>query len=653
MTRLTEVLPSSRISTNRLRTTLGVLLVVGLALGPAACERKDTAAKAITEAGRKLEAVSASGGTAPAYIESSMGTVRKDAKDIGSDPSAADTASSSLIAARAASGVAGVKAAQAADVEQEARRLGLVVYATLDAYGAQAEFAAGLEQFDPAQESKRITDEVTAKEQEISRAAAAKRQLQEEAAKLEADAQAALSSAQAERTTEAQIRKQAQDAGSQARTDLITQANQHRRTADGFDKKAADLRAQATVLAPRIERAQGELDHLTNQRKLLQDATAEVQALAQSGKQRAAEARAAVAKSAEDISTLVAKLESTRGEVDAPAKAAIDGYSNAAGEARKAAQGASREGASAAKMALAGYLSDAGAVAGARADGYRAYAALLEALAGAKPPLANASKYASAAAEARTAEKAARDDAKKFFEQAKDAVSGAGGGEELKAMGEKISARLEALAQGTVQPAKSLSLGGEASKGAASGDEGEIRALVSGLMPALRDGGLPAVLEMVVLPPGPIADLAPAVVELDAAMKEKFGSGMFETLITLGRERTGKTGDPFADMPMPNMDNLVIEISGDTALVTEKDDPDKLPLRKVDGKWKIDLAAVPQVQGFLPMAGPIATSLLPEFKALASDVRAGKFSDVTAFLQAAMPRLQKALGPMGAMLGGG
>ncbi len=653
MTRSILVLPLSCTMNQRARLGarlgVGLLLAAGLALG--ACDRKDPSGKAITGASRQMGAVAAANstpGTSASYLEPRLSAIRRDVKELGSDPSAMDTASASVISARASGGLAGIKASQASMLEADARRQALVVYAALDAYTAQASFAAGLEQFDPAPETKRLTDEVGVKEQEISKAAAVKRQLQDEAGKLESDAQTALSAAQAERTTEASVRSGAQNLTGQAKTDLITKANVHRRGADGHDKRAADLRAQGAVLAPRIEGADRELTHLTGQRKLLQDAQAEIQAMSTASKQRAAEARASVATSAESISTDIATLEKTRAEIDAPAKAAADGYRSAAGEARKAAQGASREGKGAATLAAAGYLADAGGVMAMRADGFRAQAALLEALADAKPTLPGADKYAASAADARKGEEVARKAAGELFGQAKDAVAGAGGGEELKALTERVTAALTALSENTVEPAKSLALGGEASKGSggggstpaggtapagsgdgapASGAEGEIRAML-GSLAGVFESMDPAALERVIIaPPGPLKDMFAALGDLDKAMHEKFKMGLGEATKQAGLPTMA---DELSAMPVPALADIKVTVSGPESGSIQLDAggmPLVIPVKKVNGAWALDLAGSPALQPMLGMMGAQMSGQIAEMKKFATDIRAGKYPD--------------------------
>jgi len=667
MTRPIEARPPFWTQTHHTRACLGLLLTAGMALGAlGACERSDPSGKAITGASRQLGAVaeaSSSPGTAAGYLEPKLTAIRRDAKELGSDPSAGDTASANLISARASGGLAGLKAAQASELETAARRGvqevepdrrirgQLEVYSALDAYTAQATFAAGLDQFDPAAESKRINDDIAMKEQEISKAAAVKRQQQEEAAKLETDAQAALSSAQAERTSEAQIRNRAQEAGGQGQTDLITQANQRRRVADGHDKKAADLRAQSAITAPRIDQADGVLNHLTAQRKLLQDALAEIQALAQSGKQRATEARAAAAENAEFIRAAVEDVDKTRAGIDAPTKAAIDGYRSAAAEARKAAQGSSREGKATATIAAAGYLADAGGVAAGQADGFRAYAALLEVLAEAKPALPGADKYATGAAAARKSEEEARKEATELFTQAKDAITGAGGGEELKAMTERVSAVLESLASNTVPPAKSLALGGEAAGGAApakaatttgggttapaaSGAVGEIRAMLASLAEVLESGDISAIERVILLPDGPVKDLLRAQVDVDKAMREKFKVSAAEATEQAGLP---SAAEQFEKMGMPSLAKINVTVSGpDTGSIgfAMMGSPLSVPVKRVNGAWALDIAGSPELQGMLGMMGGMFAPMTAQMNQFAADIRAGKYPDASAAVKA-------------------
>jgi hypothetical protein len=665
MTQSIEALPPSARPARRAPACALLLLTAGLAAGVlvAGCEKKDPSGKAITTSSRQLGAVAAassSPGAPASYLEPKLSAVRRDVKDLGSNPSATDTASASLISARSAGGLAAIKAAQAAELETRARRgeqtganpgervCGeLEISTLLDGYLAQASFAAGMEQFDPAPEAKRLGDDITAKEQEISKAAALKRQLQDEAAKLETDAQAALSAAQAERTTEAQIRQKAQLAASQPKADLITEANKHRRVADGHDKKAADLRAQAAVVAPRIDQADRELNHLTAQRKLLQDAVADIQAMSQSGKQKATEARASVAEIDERIRKGVDDVEKTRAEIDAPTRAALDGYRSAAGDARKAAQGATRDGKTEATLAAAGYYAQAGSVAATRADGFRTHAALLEALSDAKPPLPGADKYASSAAEARKGEDAAKKDASELFKAARDAVTGAGGGDELKAMTERVNKALEAMENDTVEPAKSLVLGGEASKGsapatspkgpapAASGPEGEIKAMLSSLEGILDSGDEAAIEKVVILGDGPFKDLLRESADLDKAFREKFKVSLAEATSQAGLPSTAEN---LAKMGVPtSLSSIKITTTGPDAgsiSFPMMGMPVSVPVKKVTGAWALDLAGSPELSNMLKMAGGMVSPQVAVIKQFAADVRAGKYPDAAAAVKA-------------------
>jgi hypothetical protein len=655
MTRPTFARRLSGTNGPRARATLALALAGGLAtaLGAGGCDRKDPAEKAISGASRTLGAVASATsapGAAPKYLEPALGAVRKDAKDLGSNPSASDTASAGLLSARAIGGIAGLKAAEAADLQAQARLLSLAVYDSLDTYMQQASAATGVEQFDPAPELKRLADDVSAKEQEISKAAGVKRQLQDEAAKLESDAQAALTAAQAERTGEAQIRRQAQDASGQGRTDLITQANQRRRAADGHDKKAADLRAQLAVLTPRIEGADRELAALTGQRKLLQDAVAEIQALAQNAKLWATESRAAAATTAETIRADLAKLDEMRAKIEAPAKAATDGYASAAAEARKAGQGATRDGKSATTLAAAGFQADGASVFAALADSHRAYAALLEGLAAAQPPLPGADKYASAAAEARKAETEARTAANKLFGQAKEAMAGAGGGEDVKAANERISAALDALSKGESIPASgSLLLGAGPSEGAAPatrknapapaapsapGAEGEIRAMLGSLEEILQSGDIARIEKTIILPDGPVKDLLRAQVDVDKAIREKFSISADEATKQAGLPGAA---EQLSAMGLPGLSAIAVKVAGPDAGTISfpiMGQNVTVPVKKSGGAWALDLAGSQELKGMFGMMGGMFAPMTTQMKQFAADIRAGKYPDAVSAMRA-------------------
>jgi len=99
-----------------------------------------------------------------------------------------------------------------------------------------------------------------------------------------------------------------------------------------------------------------------------------------------------------------------------------------------------------------------------------------------------------------------------------------------------------------------------------------------------------------------------------------------------GKAIAGEMGKP-SDEILKNIDKAEIKEEGDTATFKGQNDKETVKLKKVDGKWKIDLASMPD-QGELEKAGPALKAMTKAADDTATDIKADKFKTVDEAKQA-------------------
>ena len=295
-----------------------------------------------------------------------------------------------MLISQAQMGLAELPAAEAAQIQRatlnqiaEARAL-LTHWIRLNAVASAADT------YDPSNEIAQIDATITQKESEIVQVRQAKAEIDKKVADLKAQAAAQQSTAKGASEIEAKIRTQAVKLSHTEAAALIKEANVHKRAADGYAVKAAGLLAEAAKIEPESAQLALNIEKLNNQREKLGQARAEAQERAAMARERASSARASAVVVAGQISEYVSALQITRNdELKPKAQAALSAYRQAAGSARKIIPGARTSG----QLNVATAQQSLGDSLWTSAQGYRAFADLLNALANSQPLLPEANAY--------------------------------------------------------------------------------------------------------------------------------------------------------------------------------------------------------------------------------------------------------------------
>jgi len=144
-----------------------------------------------------------------------------------------------------------------------------------------------------------------------------------------------------------------------------------------------------------------------------------------------------------------------------------------------------------------------------------------------------------------------------------------------------------------------------------------------------------------------VAPLASAETKLHDAALSRFGDK--GAAITNG----GTPAEVFNEKYSKDPANLQVNITGDTAAITAKPKEgqknpsnESLFLKKVDGAWKVDVAALPGVETMNQKA-PQLKAVTRAMSETAEEIQAGKYPDVTKAKVALAQKVMAALPPSG------
>ena len=375
-----------------------IVLLCGLALG--ACDSRTPTSVAIRSATHKLHALSPDGTSGPSVANRSQtyNEVLTSLKPVADQGRNGETGAAYLLIAQAQAGLAEGPASTAS--EQERLALGEIqgVRDSLARWLNANAMAEAASAYDPSAELAEIDAQV--KEKQELRLTEQQKQaaVNAKVADIQAQAKSKNDQAKVKRQEAGQLKSQlANQTAIQAETTL-KQAQVIGRQADALEVEAANLEAKAAQIAPESNEIQLQIDKLTSQKDLLESARTAVQARAESARAHAEEARKEATAAAAEIQKRLAAVEALRdGDLAKATEAAIAGYKASADAAKKAAadaKGSSQMSVAAARQAL-------GAVCWSKGRGLTEYAALLESLATAKPPLPGAAEFRSKATKAR------------------------------------------------------------------------------------------------------------------------------------------------------------------------------------------------------------------------------------------------------------
>jgi hypothetical protein len=207
--------------------------------------------------------------------------------------------------------------------------------------------------------------------------------------------------------------------------------------------QAADIAARAALARPAIDDAKRATELLSNRRESLKSSRATVLARAQAGQTAAAEAQRIAAATASDIAKSMNDAVALRaGDVASTGDTAVKGYRSAISAAKKALQGAQGELRTNAALSAAGFSQSLGDVLFVQARGLESFASMAESAAAARPALPDAPRFAQAAKDARESLLRVAEEAAAAYEDARSGYESAGGKPEVK---ERITKLIETL----------------------------------------------------------------------------------------------------------------------------------------------------------------------------------------------------------------
>jgi hypothetical protein len=424
-----------------------------LACGLAGCDRDNAAQRAIEDASIKLGALGTSGSTPLPSIDSRKSqfqSIVTSLRAVASETSGGQASAANLMMARASAGLGDIAAAEATEAESEALRTAASVLAPLDQALSQIGVAKGLEIFDPTEEIAAIDGQIAEKRTELAGVQERLAGQRAVVSDLEAKASSARASARGEQEQEAQARLAAQQGSQTMRLSALEQANQYRRRADSAERQAAEFDAEAALERPKAEAIQLDVTRLTRQIELLEERQVALRERATTSKAQADRARADAADAVRQVRERLDQLAKLREATGGPTEEALRQYSSAAGSARKAAQGASRDAANNARLSASSALISAAGIKAGRTRGLQVFADVLKSVDGAG--LEGVGDVRSKIAAAEEAAKASAEETRTAYEEAVSALPSGGSGDVATRV-ESMKARLEALIGKKPEPA--------------------------------------------------------------------------------------------------------------------------------------------------------------------------------------------------------
>jgi hypothetical protein len=444
---------------------------------------------------------------------------------------------------------------------------------------------------------------------------------------LKTKAQAKAVQADAKIAEAATIRERAANLSATEATPLVEQASAIRRKGEGLRVEGMRFKAEADTIEPTLRETLALIEKGNKQKEDLVTIEASVQARAAAAKQEATGARTAAAEAAASLQRQLTELEALRsGELTKAYESAQGAFGKAVSSAR-AAQGAGKV--SASKLAAGTASMSLAQSHWSRAQGAQAYAALLATLAGAKPSLPNHSEIQARLSATLQEQKAALGEAEKALDDAKSAFSSAG---VQGAPRERLEA-LTGLLDKAIQTAKDEKLDAAGAFGFRS--RVPVPLPESAVTPDAAPGAVPpagddAAQIRALLKPmiDSQTKLRVSVAKADEACNTKFGKSFKDVLAT--NPMMASAGGQF-DAPEMKLEDIQVQVTGDTAEVTLPGAPMDVQFTKVNGAWTSQL---PLGEGM----GRIMAMVTVALDRWTGDVAGDKFVDEAAAAQGLMTR---------------
>jgi hypothetical protein len=571
-----------------------------------------------------------------------------------------ENAAARTLLARAQSGLAGPAVLAMLEAEREAFRRGALVRATLEEYVGRSAQAAALGTYNPAPIIADLEHTAAERGRQAEAAAAEMARLKAQEDDLRARVRELLAQAKARADEAGRLTQQAATLSATQATPVVVRANEEKRAGERLAMEAALIEARADQLTPRIREAALQIELFRNQRRNAEASIADLRARAETLAQQMARARADALAAADHLARMTDDLAAFRsGTADNAGNEAVRQLQQAVQSATRAGNEAGAAGRLASGTAHQ-TLGDALLI---RAQGLRDYADLLAMLADTQPTLPNAQRHQQEAQNAREAARQMLEQAAAAYRSAQSAYAGVQARGEVKEQLARLAESLENLAK--VAQGESLDLLGRyllprsRLGDAAPRSEAPARTGPPGVDPSLieainaayaaqKAGNYDAVLADVIADNATMdvlrqqLQVGAKMMRLDAAVKARFGRGLFEVagpqLAAAGLDPRSLSGD----LSAADMD---IRLTGpDTARATIRNAPPRSPpmnYRRVDGRWKLDLSDLaPMMQMMAPMVGGIDRAL----DGLIADVNAGKFDSPDAVLMGLQQRIMESMG---------
>ena len=445
----TRRLPARRLSSAVLT---GALLA---SLGLSACGWSDPNQQAIEDARTALSRISVGGASAYPGEQPRIKAFREvldKLKNVKESADPGQLSAASLLAARAQGGLGEVSAQESASSEARFLNDVAVARAVLDQWMGQNQVAENLKAYDPAPDLAAIDREIATRNHESDLAAIAQRDLEAKVAGLKSQARTIQEDARNIRTA---------DMTTRAKFDTMTQTDKFNameasaeklRQADQAEKAASLILADLGMEQPKVDEQKAVVERLRRQIELLQQNKAAIQKDHEERMSQAGNARAEADKAGQHLDQLLTSLFASRDEASKPGAEAVKLFSSAVGSAKKAKNGAAREGVPAAIATAGSFEQSRADVLATRARSLEAMARLMTAVAGARPPLPNAAAYKTKAEATTTEAAAVTKDSEEAYKAALSLFQGiTGGSDEAKA---RVTVIMDALRKLSHEPAE-------------------------------------------------------------------------------------------------------------------------------------------------------------------------------------------------------
>ena len=644
-----------------------VLLMAGLAIAPG-CDQRSQASKTLQSAANSLHATGVAPEADASKLESRLKQISNSLSEVTSGGTAGEKASAAVLLTQTTLGQGELAAQAAKNADFAVRNQLVLISGLMGDWSRHSASAEALKVFDPSKDLAELEAGKTAMQAELAGHEKALSEAKARQSTLASQAKAKMDEAEVAAREYATLSQSAIKMTATQAAEVVTKANEFRRQADDLRTAGGKLQAEADLLGPTVKEFEVLGEKCRRQIANYEASAQSLKAREQAAKQESAAAAAKANAVANDLDKMVVELLAKRASDVVPAyAAAADLFAKAASKAggsSAAAPGMSKVSQGSAKLALA-------ETHWGQSHGARAVITTLDALAGVRPALPQASQYKAKAEELRAEAKAsleaataALDEAKSAFESAR--ISDKAVKERLTALAEQVGKAKDIASGATIEPPPAPveetagGTGGSAvgSAGATAAVDPALLEAVERALEATRTYNTASLIDSAVGIDDEgkallrkMAAMTDAMGAVDKACREKFGKSVNEVLASnpmMGQALKGMGGAAMVgDL---KASDLSFTVEGDKATATMPGSPMPMQFAKQGGTWVPDMsgqaAMLPMLKGQMGMIEQFGGVI----KTWGDDIAAGKFADANAAAQG----LQQAFMPiMQQMMGGG